>query len=65
MAVLEYHRRMLVAQALVERGLLAGFIDSIGAALLQMDYYIGQGNAKWALVGLALVLGWIFLKPKR
>ena len=65
MAVLEYHRRMLVAQALVERGLLAGFIDSIGAALLQMDYYIGQGNAKWALVALALVLGWIFLKPKR
>ena len=56
---------MLVAQALVERGLLAGFIDSIGAALLQMDYYIGPGNAKWALVGLAVVLGWIFLKPKR
>jgi hypothetical protein len=56
---------MVVAQALVERGLLAGFIDSIGAALLQMDYYIGQGNAKWALVGLAVVLAWIFLKPKR
>jgi hypothetical protein len=56
---------MLVAQALVERGMLAGFIDSIGAALLQMDYYIGQGNTKWVLVGLAVVLGWIFLKPKR
>ena len=56
---------MLIAQALVERGIIAGFIDSLGAALVEMDYYIGQGNAKWALVGLALVLGWIFLKPKR
>ena len=56
---------MLVAQALVERGLLAGFIDSIGAALLQVDYYVGQGNTKWVLIGLAVVLGWIFLKPKR
>ena len=65
MAVLEYHRRMLVAQALVERGLLAGFVDSIGAALMQVDYYLGQDNAKWALIGLAVVLGWIFLKPKR
>ena len=56
---------MLVAQALVERGLLAGFIDSIGAALLQVDYYVGQGNTTWVLIGLAVVLGWIFLKPKR
>jgi hypothetical protein len=56
---------MLVAQALVERGLLAGFIDSIGAALLQVDYFIGEGNTKWALLALAVVAGWIFLKPKR
>jgi hypothetical protein len=57
--------RMLFAQALVERGLIAGFIDSLGAALMQVDYYVGQGNTKWALLGLAVVLGWIFLKPRR
>jgi hypothetical protein len=56
---------MLIAQALVERGLIAGFIDSLGAALVEMDYYIGQGNTKWMLLGLAVVLGWIFLKPRR
>jgi hypothetical protein len=56
---------MLVAQALVERGLLAGFIDAIGAALLQVEYYVGTGNTKWVLIGLAVVLGIIFLKPKR
>jgi hypothetical protein len=56
---------MLIAQALVERGLIAGFIDSLGAALVQVDYYVGQGNTKWMLVGLAVVLGWIFLKPRR
>jgi hypothetical protein len=56
---------MLVAQALVERGMLAGFIDSVGAALLQLESYVGQGNTKWWLIGLAVVLGWIFLKPRR
>jgi hypothetical protein len=43
----------------------AGFIDSLGAALVQVDYYVGQGNTKWMLLGLAVVLGWIFLKPRR
>jgi hypothetical protein len=56
---------MLIAQALVERGVIAGFIDSLGAALVQVDYYVGQGNTKWAIVGLAVVLGWIFLRPRR
>lgn len=56
---------MITAQALVERGLIDGFISGIWSALQQVDYYIGQGNTKWALIGLAVVLGYLFLKPRR
>lgn len=56
---------MLVAQALVERGLIAGFIDGIAGALMQFDAFVGPGNTKWVLIGLAVVLGWVFFKPKR
>lgn len=56
---------MLVAQALVERGLLDSMVSSIWSALMQVDYYIGEGNTKWALIGLALVMAFIFLKPRR
>lgn len=56
---------MLVAQALVERGLIAGFVESLSAALLQIDYYVGPGNTRWVIVGLAVVLAWVFFKPRR
>ncbi|HEY8535700.1 MAG TPA: hypothetical protein VIL25_04595 [Vicinamibacterales bacterium] len=56
---------MLLAQALVERGLLDAFVASIWSALMQIEYYVGTGNTKWVLIGLAVVLGYIFLKPRR
>ncbi len=56
---------MVFAQALVERGLLDSMVSSIWSALMQVDYYIGDGNTKWALIGLAVVLAFIFLKPRR
>jgi hypothetical protein len=55
----------MFAQALVERGLLDAFISSVWSALTSLDYYIGEGNAKWALVGLAVVMAIVFFKPKR
>lgn len=56
---------MVFAQALVERGLLDSMVSSIWSALMQVDYYIGDGNTKWVLIGLAVVLAFIFLKPRR
>ena len=54
----------MLAQALVERGLLDSFVASVWSALLQVDYYVGEGNTKWLLMGLAVVMAYL-LKPKR
>lgn len=56
---------MLIAQAIVEHGLLDSMAAAFTTALDQMDYYIGTGNAKWMLIGLAIVLAAIFFKPSR
>lgn len=56
---------MLIAQALVERGLLDSLVSNIWSSLMQVDAYIGQGNTKWLLLGLAVFLGFVFLKPRR
>ena len=56
---------MLLAQALVERGLLDSMVSSIWSALTQLNYYVGEGNNKWLLIGLAVVLGFLFLRPRR
>ena len=45
---------MLFAQALVERGLLDSMVSTIWSALMQVDYFIGEGNTKWVLVALAV-----------
>jgi hypothetical protein len=55
----------MLAQALVERGLLDSFVSSVWNALTRLDYYIGEGNAQWVLIGLAVVMAFIFFKPKR
>ncbi len=56
---------MLIAQALVERGLLDSMVTSIWWAMMQVEYYVGQGNTKWMLIGLAVVMAYLLLKPKR
>ena len=56
---------MLLAQALVERGLLDSVVSTIWSALMQVDYYIGQGNTKWVLIAFAVVMAYIFLKHRR
>jgi hypothetical protein len=56
---------MLFAQALVERGLLDWMVSNIWSALMTVDYYIGEGNTKWVLVGLAVVMAILFFKPRR
>jgi len=56
---------MLLAQALVERSLLDSMVSTIWSALMQVDSYIGEGNTKWVLVALAVVLAVVFFKPRR
>ena len=56
---------MLIAQALVERGLLDAMVANIWSALMQIDYYVGDGNSKWVLAGLAVVMAFVFFKPRR
>lgn len=55
---------MLLAQALVERGLLDSMVSSIWSALMRVDSYIGVGNTKWVLIALAVVMVFV-LKPRR
>ncbi len=54
----------MLAQALVERGLIDSFISGVWSALVQVDYYVGEGNTKWALVALAVVMAFL-LRPRR
>ena len=56
---------MLIAQAIAETGMLDAFASALGSAMMQVEYYIGTGNTKWMLLALAVVMGIIFLKPKR
>jgi len=54
----------MLAQALVERGLIDSFISGVWSALVQVDYYVGEGNTKWLLVALAVVMA-LLLRPRR
>jgi hypothetical protein len=56
---------MIVAQALVERGLFDAMVASIWSALQQAESYIGAGNTKWVLIALAVIFGFLFFKPRR
>jgi len=56
---------MLIAQALVERGLLDSMVANIWSAVMDVDYYVGRGNTKWVLVALAVALAFVFRKPRR
>jgi hypothetical protein len=56
---------MLIAQAIVERGLLDSLVDVFMTALVNLEYYIGTGNTKWVLIGLAVLFAVLFFKPSR
>jgi type IV secretory pathway TrbL component len=56
---------MVIAQAIVEHGLLDSLVAAFQTAVDQVDYYVGAGNAKWVLIGLAVVLAAVFFKPSR
>jgi hypothetical protein len=56
---------MVIAQAVVEHGMLDSLAAGLSAALDRVDTLVGSGNSKWLLIGLAVVLAFVFLKPRR
>jgi hypothetical protein len=56
---------MLIAQAIAEAGFIDTIVSGLNSAVMQAEYYLGNGNAKWALIALAVVMAIIFFKPKR
>ena len=56
---------MLIAQAVVEGGLLDTVVAAVRSAVEQASYYVGTGNTKWVLIGLAVVMAIVLFKPKR
>jgi hypothetical protein len=56
---------MVIAQAIVEHGVLDSLTSGIGAAFDGMTYYATQPGAAWVGVGIILFLAWLFLRPAK
>jgi hypothetical protein len=56
---------MLIAQAIAETGLIDAMASGLNTVVMQAEYYLGNGNAKWALIAFAVVMAIIFFKPRR
>ena len=46
----------MLAQAMVERGLLESVSDGLGRAKYQIELYAGQGNATYVVIAAAVLL---------
>ncbi len=55
--------RLLLAQALVEHGLLDSIVAGMAAAKYRLEIYIGQGNSKFLLY--AAIAGCVLLLLRR
>lgn len=55
-----------VAQTLVEySGLLGSVSARISAAVDKVEYYVGQGNVKYLLIGFLVILLLMLVKRRR
>lgn len=55
-----------VAQTLVEySGLLASVAARISAVIDRVEWYVGQGNAKYILIGLLVILLLLLVRRRR
>lgn len=56
----------ITAQTLVEySGLLASISARISAFIDSVEYYVGQGNAKYLLIGIALLFLLMLVRRRR
>jgi hypothetical protein len=56
---------MLLAQALVEHGMLDAMVTGIAHGRDRLEIYIGRGNTVYLLIGAGVVLLFWLLKPRR
>ena len=56
---------MLVAQAIVESGLIDTVVSAVRSGVEEAVYYVRTGNTKWFLIGLAVVMAIVLFKRKR
>jgi len=47
---------LLVAQAMVERGLLDSIAAGLGSAKYRIELYVGQGNAIYVVIAAVVLL---------
>jgi hypothetical protein len=48
--------QLLLAQAMVERGVLDQFATGLSSAKYQLELYVGQGNTIYVVIGVVLLL---------
>ena len=47
---------LILAQALVERGLLDSIAAGLSNARYRLELYVGEGNAIWVVIGVVVLL---------
>ncbi len=56
---------MVIAQAVIERGVLDSGASGVSRLFNELSYYGSQGSTPWLILGALLVLAWIFLRSRR
>ena len=47
---------LVLAQAMVERGLLDSIAAGVSSARYRLELYVGEGNAIWIVIGVVVLL---------
>lgn len=55
---------LLVAQALVERGMLEAMVAGVQRGLMLLEVWVGVGNGKWVVAGVGLALAVLFFRSR-
>ncbi len=56
---------LLVAQALVERGMLDSIAAGFARLRYQIDGYVGQGRSGYVLLGALILMLWLVTRSRR
>ena len=56
---------LVLAQAMVERGLLDSIAAGLGDARYRLELYVGQGNTIYVVIGVVLLLVLTRVKRRR
>ena len=46
----------MLAQAMVERGMLDSIAAGVSSARYRLELYVGEGNAIWVVIGVVVLL---------